>query len=366
MKLIKDLFMKIFKISLLAALISSPLSAEVFDETWEIGVFGDYIKSSTNKDGRIEWENIQEGKGYGVDLHKIINDKWNARIELASDYYDIEHAHDIDFGLRYGLDAVYKIEDSGLYLFTGAKRFNNAKSYYALNVGAGYNYKIDERFTLYGEAAVYRDINNGYTDQGLKIGLRYAFGDVKKSPVVNKKSKLETMPKQDTASNFAATKVIIVDTDNDGVSDENDHCNNTPANVKVDSKGCSLYSNQEAAINLNVLFEHNSAQLAPTMVNNIQRLADFMKVYKNTSVVIEGHSSAVGSAKYNLALSKERADSVQSILIDQFNIDASRLSSVGFGETQLLSHGNTSDDHELNRRVVAKIKTTVKTEIKKD
>jgi OOP family OmpA-OmpF porin len=352
--------MKTLKITLLATLISSSLSAEVFDDTWQVGAFVDYIKTSTNKDGLSEWEKIEEGRGYGIDLHKIINEKWNARIELASTYYEIDRAHDIDFGLRYGLDAVYKIEDSGLYLFTGIKRFNNAKSYNAVNVGAGYNFQINDRFTLYSEAAVYRDVNNGYTDQGLKIGLKYAFGDVKNSPIINKAAKDTKKAKP------LAKKAMILDTDNDGISDENDRCDNTPANVKVDSKGCSLYSEKEAAINLNVAFENNSAKLKPAVVNDIQNLATFMKEYQNTNVVIEGHSSAVGNSKYNLILSQKRADAVINILINKFNIDASRLSSSAFGETQLLSQGNTLADHDLNRRVVAKIKTTVKTELMKD
>jgi OOP family OmpA-OmpF porin len=90
-----------------------------------------------------------------------------------------------------------------------------------------------------------------------------------------------------------------------------------------------------------------------------------MKEYKNTTVVIEGHSSAVGNEKYNLTLSNKRADAVKNILINQFAIDASRLSSEGFGETQLISKGNTRADHNANRRVVAKIETTVKNVMKK-
>jgi OOP family OmpA-OmpF porin len=101
-------------------------------------------------------------------------------------------------------------------------------------------------------------------------------------------------------------------------------------------------------------------------MDDIQRLADFMKKYKNTSVVIKGHSSAVGSAKYNLTLSQKRADTVKQVLITKFNIEAVRLSARGFGETQLISKGSTKTDHEMNRRVVAKIEATVKNLINND
>jgi len=357
--------MKTFKITLLAALISSPLAAENLDQTWQkIGVFGDYIKSSTNKENLTGWEQIEAGRSLGIDLQKTINDQWSARLEIAKTRYDVANGNDTDYGTRFGLDAIYKVEDTDFYLFSGVKRFNNVKSYYAVNVGAGYNFQINDYFSLYSEAVAYRDIDYGFTDQGFKIGLQYTFGGVNKSPAVQKVVQKRVV-KQEIMPTPVVSKTTFIDTDNDGVSDQDDRCNNTPANVKVDSLGCTLYSVKEVAINLNITFENNSAKIKPAMVNDIQRLADFMKEYKETSVVIEGHSSAVGTEEYNLTLSNKRAEAVKNELINTFNIDASRLSAKGFGETQLISKGNKLADHILNRRVVAKIEATVKAVIEK-
>ncbi|GAA6172378.1 hypothetical protein NBRC116592_20480 [Colwellia sp. KU-HH00111] len=353
--------MNTFKITLLAALISSPLAAETFDETWEAGIFVDYIKTSTNKEGLSEWENIDAGKGYGLDLHKIINEKWNVRFELATTYYDIPRAHDIDFGTRFGLDAVYKLEDSNFYVFTGVKRFDNAQDYNALNVGAGYNYQINDRYTVYSEAAVYRDINNGFTDQGIKLGVKYAFGDVKKTSAKKRaKQPVSTGPALQTAM------LANGDMDNDGVLDTQDNCNNTPANIKVDAQGCTLYTEKQISVNLNVLFDNDSSNVTNALVNDVARLADFMNEYKSINVVIEGHSSSVGSEQYNLSLSQKRADAVKTILVKQFNVEPSRLTTIGFGESRLLTTGTTAADHKLNRRVVATIETTVKAVVSKD
>ncbi len=349
--------MKIVKLSLLAALISSPLAADTIDETWEIGLFGDYIKSSTGKETSLDFQQIEAGKGIGIDVSKIINDQWDFRFEVSRARYDINNGTDKDYGYRYGVDAIYKIEDSGLYLFSGVKRFNNVRSYNALNVGAGYSLSVNERFSVYSEAAIYRDVDYGYTDQGFKLGLKYTFGDVKKAPVVAPKA--EPVPVKPAI-------VKVVDSDNDGIKDSIDKCNNTPANVKVDSKGCTLYSEKSVAINLNVGFENNSSQLKVSMMDDIQRLADFMKTYTNTSVVIEGHSSKVGTAEYNLYLSEKRANAVKNVLTSKFGIAESRLSAKGFGETQLLSNGNRLADHIANRRVVAKIETTVKEVVEKN
>ncbi|MFT6208186.1 MAG: OOP family OmpA-OmpF porin [Colwellia sp.] len=357
--------MKTFNMTLIAALISSPLAAETIDKAWELGVFSDYIKSDTNKEHNTDWQQIESGKSLGIDLQKIINERWDIRLELAKTRYDIENGNDKDYGTRAGIDAIYKVEDSSFYLFTGVKRFNNVRSYNAANVGAGYNLQINDRFSLYSEAAVYRDLDYGQTDQGIKLGVKYTFGDVKKSPVVNKavvnKPVMETMK----STTPVVKKVMMADTDSDGVSDNNDRCANTPANVKVDSQGCTLYSEKSVEIKLNVIFENNSSLVKPAMIDDVQRLADFMKEYQNTSVVIEGHSSAKGSEKYNLMLSQKRADTIKNLLINKFSIDASRLSAKGFGETQLIAQGTSLADNSVNRRVVAKIETVVKKVITK-
>ncbi|GHE93476.1 OmpA family protein [Thalassotalea profundi] len=351
--------MKIFNMTLLAALISSPLAAENIDKTWELGVFGDYIKSSTHKGEDAFWQQIEAGKSIGLDLQKIINDSWSARFELAKTRFYVNNGNDTDYGTRFGIDALYNIENSNLYVFSGVKRFNTIRNYTALDVGAGFSAQISDRLSFYSEAAVYRDLDYGFTDQGIKMGIKYAFGNERKAPVVAK-------PQPAPITQETPSKKAPLDSDNDGVSNANDRCDNTPANVKVDSVGCTLYSEKEVSVNLNVTFENNSAKINSTVVNDIQRLADFMKEYTNTNVVIEGHSSAVGDATYNLKLSQERADAVKAVLMGTFNIDASRLSAKGFGETQLLAKGNSSADHSVNRRVVAQIETTVKEAVSKN
>ena len=360
MKLYKDLPMKTFKITLLAALISAPLAAETIDKTWQVGVFGEYIKSESSKEDKLDWQRIEAGRGVGLELEKIINEDWNARIELAKTRYDIDNGTDKANGTRVGVDAIYKVDDSDLYLFTGVKHFNNAKSYNAINVGAGYSVQINDRFSLYGEAAIYRDVDYGNTDQGIKLGLKYAFGDVTQGSAKRKPAEKKAMPAK------AAPAVAFIDTDNDGIADVKDSCPNTIENAKTDERGCAILAEKVVEMNLNVKFANNSAKLQSQAMSDVQRLADFMTEHNNTSVVIEGHSSASGNAKYNLTLSQKRADAVKTALINEFDIDSSRVAAKGFGEEQLLSTGNTKADHDLNRRVVAKIKTTVKAVVTKD
>lgn len=343
--------MKSFNITLLAALISAPLAAETIDKTWELGVFADYINSSTTKERLNNWQQIEDGKSFGIDIQKVLNENWNARFELAKTRYDINNGNANKYGNRYGFDAIYKLDDSNLYVFGGVRRFNNVKSYNAVDIGAGYNFEVSDRFSFYTEAASYRDINNGYTDLGLKISLKYTFGETKSAPIITKAKKVAEQP---------IKKMVVLDSDNDGVNDKNDRCADTPTNVKVNSVGCTLYAEKEVSMKLDVAFENNSSQLKASMIDDIQRLADFMQKYPETSVTIEGHSSATGNADYNLMLSQKRADAVKKTLINKFNVAESRLVAKGFGQTQLLSEGTTKADNALNRRVVAKIETVEK------
>lgn len=62
------------------------------------------------------------------------------------------------------------------------------------------------------------------------------------------------------------------------------------------------------------------------------------------------HPDSRGGPGYNLALSKRRAASVVKWLTDR-GIEASRLTSQGFGQTKPIDTNDTSDGRQNNRRV---------------
>jgi OOP family OmpA-OmpF porin len=67
-------------------------------------------------------------------------------------------------------------------------------------------------------------------------------------------------------------------------------------------------------------------------------------------VSIEGHASDEGDEKYNLQLSKARAESVRQYLVKK-GVAQDRLSSTGFGESKPLTANDTPEGREKNRRV---------------
>jgi outer membrane protein OmpA-like peptidoglycan-associated protein len=67
-------------------------------------------------------------------------------------------------------------------------------------------------------------------------------------------------------------------------------------------------------------------------------------------VVIEGHTDSVGSDATNQALSEQRAQAVQSALL-QRGVSGSQISSVGKGESTPVAGNDSASGRQANRRV---------------
>jgi OOP family OmpA-OmpF porin len=66
-------------------------------------------------------------------------------------------------------------------------------------------------------------------------------------------------------------------------------------------------------------------------IQNIKLLGEFMAAHPNTKVDLTGYTDAIGSKTYNEKLGQDRADNVKNILINQYGIDASRITSTSGG-----------------------------------
>jgi outer membrane protein OmpA-like peptidoglycan-associated protein len=70
----------------------------------------------------------------------------------------------------------------------------------------------------------------------------------------------------------------------------------------------------------------------------------------SSPVSIEGHTDWIGTDAYNQGLSERRANAVQAYLIEH-GVDASRLSTSGYGESRPIASNDTREGRALNRRV---------------
>lgn len=110
---------------------------------------------------------------------------------------------------------------------------------------------------------------------------------------------------------------------------------------------------QYEEIELMILFDHDKSVVKQHYYSEIKRVADFMNRHPEVTVTIEGHTDSNGDDRYNVGLSQRRVDATKRILINQFGIDASRVNSVGYGESRPVASNATSQGRQKNRRVVA-------------
>lgn len=82
-----------------------------------------------------------------------------------------------------------------------------------------------------------------------------------------------------------------------------------------------------------VMFDWDSDVIRDDQTPTVVKVADIMKEHTDIVLVLEGFASVEGPEDYNLDLSKRRAESVKSALID-LGVSADRITTNGLGETE--------------------------------
>ena len=109
----------------------------------------------------------------------------------------------------------------------------------------------------------------------------------------------------------------------------------------------------------NVYYDYDRFFIRTDAAAELDHVVDLMKKYPSLEIELGSHTDARGSDSYNLELSQKRADAAVVYIISK-GIPASRLTALGYGETQLVNHcanGVTCSDaeHQQNRRTEIKI-----------
>lgn len=102
--------------------------------------------------------------------------------------------------------------------------------------------------------------------------------------------------------------------------------------------------------NADVRFKFDSSDLTSTSQANLENLVEVFNKYPDTDILVIGHTDSDGAESYNQTLSEKRAASVLNFLKSN-EIEASRLSSVGMGESQPRASNETREGKAQNRRV---------------
>src|SRR5215469_6029153 len=99
-----------------------------------------------------------------------------------------------------------------------------------------------------------------------------------------------------------------------------------------------------------VLFDLNSANLKPEARERLARVAGILIAYPDIHVEVDGYTDNTGSLDFNQQLSQQRADAVQSYLVQQ-GVPSSSVDAKGFGPNDPIASNDSPEGRRQNRRV---------------
>lgn len=99
-----------------------------------------------------------------------------------------------------------------------------------------------------------------------------------------------------------------------------------------------------------LLFGYDSDAITGAARENLTNLAESLRKYQDTDVLIVGHTDATGSDSYNQRLSERRAAAASAFLASN-GVERARVRPTGRGEVEPIESNETSEGRAQNRRV---------------
>ncbi|WP_256010763.1 OmpA family protein [Desertivirga xinjiangensis] len=262
---------------------------------------------------------------------------------------------------------------------------NDGEDALFIPVGVGANFKLSNVITLnLGYTANFLDNDDldGAFDNGSSnkdrwsygyAGLEFALGnkakpsllytnpiavmyDELKDPTLRQevealKTRVSTL--ENTVNQLSA------DADGDGVSDKFDKEPNSAAGAVVDGSGRTIkFPNADSLASAanpygNIQFEFDSSVLKTSSYPALDKVASDLRANSAAKIGLDGHASAEGTESYNVNLSRDRANSVKTYLVNS-GVDANRISVKAYGESRPIASNATEEGRVQNRRVEIK------------
>lgn len=120
--------------------------------------------------------------------------------------------------------------------------------------------------------------------------------------------------------------------------------------IDVTREGDSLVLNMPSGIT----FATNESTIQPQFRSTLDQVASTLAEYNQTYIDVYGHTDSDGSDAYNQTLSERRAQSVAAYL-ETRGVQAARVATRGFGETQPVASNTTAEGKAENRRVEIRV-----------
>jgi outer membrane protein OmpA-like peptidoglycan-associated protein len=121
-------------------------------------------------------------------------------------------------------------------------------------------------------------------------------------------------------------------------------------NAKVERQGDMLVVKFSSAI----LFDTGKSKLKPASKKDLIEFSKVLKEYKETDLVVEGHTDSKGKKASNKKLSLARANAVV-VLLQAEGVERSRMKAEGLADDQPVAPNNNEAGRAQNRRVQIQI-----------
>ena len=234
-----------------------------------------------------------------------------------------------------------------------------------INNSSSVNYTQDNSVQVQYGAGLEYGLNNGIAlragidlydkDAGMVfVGVMKRFGSKsRRKVIVEPEPVIEPVVEPVVEQVIIVPEVIVVadiDSDKDGVIDRLDECADSPADMKVDTQGCSII-----AIELDgVTFESKSFELTAESKIILDEAVVTISASPELQIEVQAHTDYKGSGKLNLQLSEQRALSVKAYLVSK-GVNENQLTAKGYGESQPIADNKTEEGRAKNRRVELKL-----------
>jgi outer membrane protein OmpA-like peptidoglycan-associated protein len=117
-------------------------------------------------------------------------------------------------------------------------------------------------------------------------------------------------------------------------------------NARVERYGEGLLVTFDSGL----LFDYDSDAVKGAAQSNLTDLANSLRKYPETDVLIVGHTDSQGTDTYNRGLSERRASAAKRFLVSQ-GIPTDRIRTEGMGESEPVADNGTAAGQAQNRRV---------------
>jgi outer membrane protein OmpA-like peptidoglycan-associated protein len=97
-------------------------------------------------------------------------------------------------------------------------------------------------------------------------------------------------------------------------------------------------------------FASNSSRLRPEMEGVLNTIAQVLEEYRDTRIIISGHTDDAGEADYNQQLAERRALAISRFFTES-GVAVERIVIFGYGESHPIADNTSAEGQATNRRI---------------